>query len=87
VVHLPIRRGTFEVSSRREIYVCTLFISNIIYTYEFVRTFHVTNGVRQERVLSLYLFAVYLDDLSLELNNIWAGCYMSEVLFELLDVC
>jgi len=49
--------------------------------------FHVTNGVRQGRVLSPYLFAVYLDDLSLELNNIKAGCYMGEVLFEPFDVC
>jgi len=32
--------------------------------------FHVANGVIQGRVLSPYLFAVYLDDLSLELNNI-----------------
>jgi len=32
--------------------------------------FRVTNGVIQGRVLSPYLFAVYLDDLSLELNNI-----------------
>jgi len=42
--------------------------------------FHVTNGVRQGGVLSPYLFAVYLDDLSTELNNIKAGCYIGEVL-------
>jgi len=41
--------------------------------------FHVTNGVRQRGVFSLYLFAVYLDDLSVELNNIEAGCYIGEV--------
>jgi len=33
------------------------------------------------------LFAVYLDDLFLELNNIRAGCCMGEVIFEPLDVC
>jgi len=40
----------------------------------------VSNGVRQGGVLSPYLFAVYLDDLSNELNNIKAGCYVGEVL-------
>ena len=34
--------------------------------------FHVSNGVRQGGVLSPYSFAVYLDDLSNELNNIKA---------------
>jgi len=36
----------------------------------FSEPFRVSNGVRQEVVLSPYLFAVYLDDLSNELNNI-----------------
>jgi len=35
---------------------------------------HVTNQVRKRGVLSPYLFAVYLDDLFLELNNIKAEC-------------
>jgi len=46
----------------------------------FSELFHVSNGVRQGGVLSPYLFAVYLDDLSNELNNIKAGCYLGEVL-------
>ena len=42
-------------------------------------------------MLSPYLFAVYLDDLSNELNNIQAGCYIGEVLLNHLmfadDIC
>jgi len=37
---------------------------------------HITNQVRQEGVLSPYLFTVYLDDLSIELNNMKARCYV-----------
>jgi len=40
----------------------------------FYEPFHVSNGVRQGGVLSPYLFAVYLDYLSHELNTIKAGC-------------
>jgi len=51
---------------------------------------HATNQVRQG-VLSPYLFAVYLDDLFLELNKIKAGCYMVEILLNDLmfadDIC
>ena len=49
----------------------------------FSEPFHMSNGVRQGGVLSPYWSAVYLDDLSNELNNIKAGCYTGEV----LDVC
>jgi len=58
---------------------------------QFSEPFHVSNGVRQGGVLSSYLFAVYLDDLSNELNNIKAGCYIGEVLLNHLmfadDIC
>jgi len=56
----------------------------------FSEPFHVTNGVRQGGVWSPYLFAVYLDDLSTELNNIKAGCYIGEVSIILMfadDIC
>ena len=47
--------------------------------------------VRQGGVLSPYLFAVYLDDLPNELNNIKAGCYIGKVLLNHLmfadDIC
>jgi len=53
--------------------------------------FHVTNGVRQGGILSPYLFGAYLDDLSIELNNIITGCYIGEVLLRHLmfagDIC
>ena len=45
---------------------------------------HVTNQVRKEEVLSSYLFAVYSDDLFLELNNIKSGCHMVEILLNYL---
>jgi len=58
---------------------------------DFTEPFHVSNGVRQGGVLSPYLFAVYLDDLSNELKNINAGCYIGEVLLNHLmfadDIC
>ena len=57
----------------------------------FSEPFHVSNGVRQGGVLSPYLFAVFLDDLSNELNNIKAWCYIGEVLLYHLmfagDIC
>jgi len=49
--------------------------------------FRFTNEGRQGGVLSPCLFAAYLDDLSTELNNINAGCYIGEFLFEPLYVC
>ena len=57
----------------------------------FSELFRVSNGVRQGGVLSPCLFAVYLDDLSNELNTIKAGCYIGEVLLNHLmfadDIC
>jgi len=48
-------------------------------------------GDGEYRVHNPYLFAVYLDDLSNELNNIEAGCCIGEVLLNQLmfadDVC
>jgi len=57
----------------------------------FSEPIHVTNGVGQRVVLSPYLCADYLYDLSNELNNIKAGCYIGEVLLYHLmfadDIC
>ena len=38
--------------------------------------FSVSNGVRQGGILSPYLYAVYIDELSSALNKITAGCYV-----------
>ena len=76
VVHLPIWKGTFEVSKRRKKYVYTLFISDYLYYVNLSEPFHVTNGVRPGEVLRPYFFAVYLDDLFLEPSNIKAVYYI-----------
>jgi len=71
-------------------YWCKEQTMQIKWGKHFSEPFHVSNGVRQGGVLSPYLFDVYLDDLSNELNNINAGCYIGEVLNHLMfadDIC
>jgi len=63
VVHLPIARGTFRASNRKETYFIHMNLSEPF-----------------RGVWNPYLFSVYLDDLSLELNSVKAGCYIGEVL-------
>ena len=40
------------------------------------QSFEVSNGVRQGGILGPYLFAVYIDQLSKDLNRVPAGCYI-----------
>ena len=54
-------------------------------------SFSVTNGVRQVGVLSPLLFAVYLNQLSIELNSLDIGCMVGNTCINHLvyadDVC
>ena len=38
------------------------------------------NGVRQGSILSPYFFAVYIDDLSKEVNKVEVGCFVGKSL-------
>ena len=53
--------------------------------------FSVTHAVRQGSILSPYFFAVYIDDLSKELNKIKVGCFVRKSLVNHLlfvdDLC
>ena len=53
--------------------------------------FTVTNGVRQGSVLSPYLFCLYINKISIELNNLKIGCKLGSVLINHLfyadDIC
>ena len=53
--------------------------------------FSITNGVRQGSILSSYFFAVYIDDLSKELNKMKVGCFVGKSLVNHLlfayDLC
>ena len=40
--------------------------------------FNVSNGVRQGGVLSPKMFAIYIDDLSLDLATCTSGCYIDD---------
>ena len=49
--------------------------------------FSVTNGVRQGSILSPYFFAVYIDDLSKELNKMKVGCLVEKSLLLSFIIC
>ena len=55
------------------------------------QSFGVSNGVRQWGKLSPYLFAVYIDQLSKDINRISAGCYIGNTLVNHIiyadDIC
>ena len=53
--------------------------------------FLVANGVRQDSILSLYFFAVYINDVSKKLNKMKVGCFVGKSLVNHLlfadDLC
>ena len=55
------------------------------------QSFGVSNGVRQGGILSPYLFAIYIDQLSKDLNRVPAGCYIGNTLVNHIiyadDIC
>jgi len=59
--------------------------------YQLLIPFTVTNGVRQRGVLSPYLFAVYLDELSIQLGSAIVGCTVGNMVVNHLifadDIC
>ena len=69
---------------KRNVPMCivTLFIVELVQAtdhaskmgYQLLIPFTVTNGVRQGGVLSPYLFAVYLDELSIQVGSARVGC-------------
>ena len=40
------------------------------------QSFHSTNGIKQGGILSPYLFNFYMNDMSVQLNNVNAGCWI-----------
>ena len=55
------------------------------------KTFHVYSDVRQEGVLSPRLFAIYIDDLILQLRKLNVGCHLIELILACVvyadDIC
>ena len=52
------------------------------------QSFGVSNDVRQGGILSPYLFAVYIDQLSKDLNRVPAGCYIGNTLVNhIIRIC
>jgi hypothetical protein len=72
-------------------YAIYTYVSYAIYTYRYVITIYTYRYVRQGSVLSPYLFNVYVDKISVKLNNCRIGCKINDVivnhLFYADDLC
>jgi len=55
------------------------FTQNVIRVF-YSSPFTITNGVRQGGVLSPYLFAVHLDELSIQLGSARVGCTVGNMI-------
>ena len=92
--------GMFIKLMKRDIPLC--FLNLLIYWYSnltsmvkwngvFSETFHVYSGVRQGGVLSPRLFAVYIDDLIVQLRNLKIGCHLIDLFLACIvyadDIC
>jgi len=54
---------------------CSQF-GRVLWAGVFSETFNITNGVRQGGVLSPFLFAVYIDEITYKLQMVNVGCYV-----------
>ena len=71
-----IDRGVPKIVVRMLIFIYTEQEAWVKWGSERLETFRISNGTRQGSVLSPALFAVYLDDLILELQQLGLGCHM-----------
>ena len=72
----------YRLSQKRQFKLLVFWYSqqqkNIRWSNTVASSFHVTNGVKQGGIISPVLFNVYMDDLSISLNNSGIGGHIGE---------